>query len=81
VIPLASALIALGPRYLPAPEVAMFFLLDTMLTPIWIWMIFGELPTPVGMLGGTIVIVTLTAHSLWRFRTSVPTPAVELSPR
>jgi drug/metabolite transporter (DMT)-like permease len=81
VIPLASALIALGPRYLPAPEVAMFFLLDTMLTPIWIWMIFGELPTPVSMLGGTIVIVTLTAHSLWRYRTSVPTPAVELSPR
>jgi drug/metabolite transporter (DMT)-like permease len=81
VIPLASALIALGPRYLPAPEVAMFFLLDTMLTPIWIWMIFGELPTPVSMLGGTIVIVTLTAHSLWRFRTSAPTPAIRLSPR
>lgn len=81
VIPLASALIALGPRYLPAPEVAMFFLLDTMLTPIWIWMIFGELPTLVSMLGGTIVIATLTAHSLWRFRTSAPTPAIELSPR
>lgn len=81
VIPLASALIALGPRYLPAPEVAMFFLLDTMLTPIWIWMIFGELPTPVSMLGGTIVIVTLTAHSLWRFRSSTSTPAIELSPR
>ncbi|MFW6076759.1 MAG: DMT family transporter [Hyphomicrobiales bacterium] len=77
VIPLASALIALGPRYLPAPEVAMFFLLDTMLTPIWIWLIFAELPTPVSLLGGTIVIVTLTMHSLWRFRTSGPTPVAE----
>ena len=81
VIPLASALIALGPRYLPAPEVAMFFLLDTMLTPIWIWMIFAEVPTPVSMVGGTIVIVTLTAHSLWRFRTSSLQPAIDLSPR
>jgi drug/metabolite transporter (DMT)-like permease len=80
VIPLASALIALGPRYLPAPEVAMFFLLDTMLTPIWIWLIFGELPTPVSMLGGAIVIVTLTVHSLWRFRTSGPNPVAEPLP-
>ena len=81
VIPLASALIALGPRYLPAPEVAMFFLLDTMLTPIWIWLIFGELPTPVSMTGGSIVIVTLMAHSLWRFRSSSLTQAVDLSMR
>ena len=81
VIPLASALIALGPRYLPAPEVAMFFLLDTMLTPIWIWMIFGELPTPVSMFGGTIVIITLTAHSLWRFMGSRASPPMALSVR
>jgi drug/metabolite transporter (DMT)-like permease len=80
-IPIASALIALGPRYLPAPEVAMFFLLDTFLTPVWIWMIFGELPTLVSMIGGSIVIVTLIAHSLWRFRNSRPSPAIELSPR
>jgi drug/metabolite transporter (DMT)-like permease len=80
VIPLASALIALGPRYLPAPEVAMFFLLDTMLTPIWIWVIFAEVPTPVSMIGGSIVIVTLMAHSLWRFRTSSLQTAIELSP-
>jgi len=79
VIPLASALIALGPRYLPAPEVAMFFLLDTLLTPIWIWLIFSELPTPVSLFGGSIVIVTLMAHSLWRFRSSSLRPAI--SPR
>jgi drug/metabolite transporter (DMT)-like permease len=58
----------------------MFFLLDTMLTPIWIWMIFGELPTPVSLVGGSIVIVTLISHSLWRFRSSGPSTAIELSP-
>lgn len=80
VIPLASALIALGPRYLPAPEVAMFFLLDTVLTPLWIWMIFSELPTAMSLVGGVIVIVTLTAHSLWRFQTSDRHPAAQRSP-
>ena len=79
VIPIASALIALGPRYLPAPEVAMFFLLDTLLAPIWIWMIFAELPTAVSMAGGSIVVITLMAHSLWRFRTSGLSPAIEPS--
>ena len=81
VIPLASALIALGPRYLPAPEVAMFFLLDTVLTPIWIWAIFAELPTLVSLIGGSIVVVTLAAHSLWRFRTNEAGPLIDLSLR
>jgi drug/metabolite transporter (DMT)-like permease len=70
VIPLASALIALGPRYLPAPEVAMFFLLDVVLTPIWIWLIFGELPTTQALIGGAIVFLTLLIHGVWRYVTS-----------
>ncbi len=69
VMPLASALIAIGPRYIPSAEVAMFFLLDTVLTPLWIWMLFGEVPTPRAMLGGALVILTLLAHSVWRFKT------------
>lgn len=81
VIPLASALIALGPRYLPAPEVAMFFLLDTVLTPLWIWMIFSELPTTQSMIGGALVIATLSVHSFWRYMSSPPQAIIELSPR
>ncbi len=69
VMPLASALIAIGPRYIPSAEVAMFFLLDTFLTPIWIWMLFGEVPTARALTGGVIVVVTLLTHSIWRFRT------------
>ena len=69
VMPLASALIAIGPRYIPSAEVAMFFLLDTVLTPIWIWLIFGEVPTLRAMIGGAIVITSLLLHSLWRFQT------------
>ena len=70
VMPLASALIAIGPRYIPSAEVAMFFLLDTVLTPIWIWLLFGEVPTPRAMVGGAIVITTLVLHSFWRFHQS-----------
>jgi drug/metabolite transporter (DMT)-like permease len=70
VIPLAAGLIAIGPRYLPAPEVAMFFLLDVVFTPIWIWLIFQELPTIRAFIGGLIIFLTLVGHSLWRFSSS-----------
>lgn len=66
IIPLASGLIALGPKYIPASEVAMFFLLDTALTPLWIWFIFGELPTLKAFCGGLIIFLTLLGLGLWR---------------
>lgn len=71
VIPLSSALIANGPRFLPSADVSMFFLLETILTPIWIWMLFAEIPSNAVLVGGFIVIVTLVAHSLWRLRSSL----------
>ena len=70
-IPLASSLIANGPRYLPSADVSMFFLLETVLTPVWIWLLFAEAPTSQVFAGGTIVIVTLVAHSLWRLSSTL----------
>lgn len=79
-IPLASTLIANGPRYLPSADVSMFFLLETVLTPVWIWMIFGEVPSGAVLAGGLVVILTLMAHSWWRLATTIrdsgePAPA------
>jgi drug/metabolite transporter (DMT)-like permease len=65
-IPLASTLIANGPRFLPSADVSMFFLLETVLTPVWIWLLFAEIPNRSVLVGGLIVIVTLVAHSVWR---------------
>ena len=70
VVPLASALIALGPRYIPAAEVAMFFLLDTIVTPLWIWLIFGEVPSRQAVIGGLTIMLGLFFLSLWRIRSS-----------
>ena len=66
VIPLASTLIANGPRFLPSADVSMFFLLETVLAPVWIWLLFGEQPTRGVLVGGCIVITALLAHSVWR---------------
>ena len=65
-IPIASALFATGPRYLPSTDVSMFFLLETVLTPILAWFIFGEAPGLIVLISGVVLIVTLATHSLWR---------------
>lgn len=66
IVPVAMALLIIGPRYLPASEVAMFFLLELILTPIWMWLIFGEMPTREALIGGLIVFLALFTHSVWR---------------
>lgn len=74
IVPLSSTLIANGPRYLPSADVSMFFLLETALTPIWIWMLFAEAPNTAVLWGGGLVIFTLLVHSVWRLRLTLAEP-------
>lgn len=64
--PLAIALISLGPRYLPAPEVALITLLETILGPLFVWLALSENPGPYTLAGGTVIILTLSIHSALR---------------
>lgn len=68
--PAATAFLMLGPRYVAAAVVAMFFLLETVLTPVWMWMIFAETPSAQVMLGGAVVILALLLHSIWKVASS-----------
>jgi len=65
-MPVTFFLLAVGPRFLSGPEVAMFYLLETVFAPVWVWFIFGETPSRQSMIGGAILIVALVLHSLWR---------------
>ncbi len=64
VIPFSFLLISYGPRFLPAPEVALLLLLETILAPYLVWLILGEEPGRFALLGGAIVIGMLGWHSL-----------------
>ena len=63
IAPASFALLSLGPRYIAAAEVAMFFLLETCLTPVWMWLIFGDMPPSPTLIGGAIIITALGLHS------------------
>lgn len=70
VIPLSFSLLTLGPRYISSAEVSLFLLLETILAPIWVWLVVGEKIPPATQLGGAIIVGTLIIHSLHRLRRS-----------
>jgi len=57
-------LITLAPRYITAPEVNLFFLLETILGPLWVWLVITEKPSTETIIGGFIIIVTIALHSI-----------------
>ncbi|MEL6373585.1 MAG: DMT family transporter [Pseudomonadota bacterium] len=63
VLPLASFLLATAPRYISASRVAMFYLLETILAPIWVWLIFFEVPTTQTLIGGALVLTAIAWHN------------------
>lgn len=68
VLPLAFALIFLGPRFISAPEVGLIMLLETALGPLWVWLVIGEAPSVRVAAAGALIVLTLAAHSLVALR-------------
>lgn len=66
VMPISFFCLASGPRYISGGEVAMFYLLETVLAPVWVWAIFSEVPARSSLIGGAILIAALLAHSIWQ---------------
>ena len=55
--------VTLAPRYITAPEVNLFFLLETIFGPLWVWLVIKEQPSIETIMGGTIIIITIAIHS------------------
>lgn len=68
IMPVSYSLLALGPRYITAAEVALFLLLETALAPIWVWLAVGETVPFTTVIGGAIILITLLGHSLVKLR-------------
>ena len=56
-------LVTIAPRFITGAEVNLFFLLETILGPIWVWMVIKEQPSPETIFGGIIIIITIAIHS------------------
>ena len=56
-------LVTIAPRFITGAEVNLFFLLETILGPIWVWMVIKEQPSSETILGGVVIIITIAIHS------------------
>tara|TARA_B100000579_G_C22556526_1_gene722295 strand:- start:242 stop:799 length:558 start_codon:yes stop_codon:yes gene_type:complete len=56
-------LVTLAPRYITAAEVNLFFLLETILGPLWVWFVIKEQPSFETIMGGSVIVVTIAIHS------------------
>ena len=61
-------LVTIAPRFITAAEVNLFFLLETIIGPIWVWFIIKEQPSIETLIGGAVIITTIAIHSFLKLR-------------
>lgn len=61
----AFSLVIAAARHMPPAEVNLLFLLETLLAPLWVWLVIGEQPPAVTLAAGSLIIAVLAVHGFW----------------
>src|SRR5262249_48230121 len=62
---LGLTLLTLGTRHITALRSSLLHRLQTVLGPLWVWLVFAEVPPATTIVGGSIVLVATVAASLF----------------
>jgi len=63
---LSFMLITIAPKYLPAPEVGLYLLLETLIGPVIVWLLVDEVPRRNDFIGGAILLTALVGLFAYR---------------
>jgi len=63
--PLSRVLMGIGTKTLPASEVSLLMIIETIMAPVWVWLFLNEIPTNTTLIGGSIILMTLILNSLY----------------
>lgn len=66
--PFARVLMSNGTKYISASEATLLMIIETIMAPIWVWMFLNEIPNSNTFIGGSIIILTLVANSLYTLK-------------
>ena len=67
--------ISLAPQYISSPQVGIFFLLETALGPLWVWLFIAEEPTRNTLIGGLAILVAIILQGFYaRKKHLIPMP-------
>lgn len=79
-LPIACTLIQVGPQYLPAAEVSLMLLLETVIGSFLVWLFLNEVPSSLSFVGGGLILGALALNGIYemhlgrRRRFRVPPP-------
>lgn len=59
-----------GARRVPPAEAALILTLETIITPTWVWLLFGETPPVSTLVGGGVIFLAVVWHTLVDVRKS-----------
>lgn len=69
-VPVSFALITIAPKYLPAPEVGLYLLLETLIGPVIVWILVSEAPRENDFIGGGVLLAALIGLFTYRMHQS-----------
>lgn len=69
---LGNAMFVFASRHLVAAELTLFMLLEFALGPLWVWIFINEVPGRWTILGGSVVILAVTARAALEMRRTRP---------
>jgi drug/metabolite transporter (DMT)-like permease len=67
---LGLAFFSMGARLLPAAIASLIGTMETVLAPLWVWLVHAEVPSNYTIIGGSIVFVALLSHLLLEWMNS-----------
>lgn len=57
-----------GARYLPAAEITLLSLTEIVLGPLWVWLVVGEVPGLLTVIGGFVVLSSIAGQAFYTIR-------------
>jgi drug/metabolite transporter (DMT)-like permease len=76
---LGLILFTAGARLIPAAQAGLITLLEVVLGPLWVWLIYREQPDALTLLGGAVIICAVLLHALAELRPARLRPRSELA--
>lgn len=58
-VPFAFIVLTIAPRYANSAEVQLVYLLESILGPLWVWLVISETPSPNTFIGGSILLLSV----------------------
>jgi drug/metabolite transporter (DMT)-like permease len=65
ITPYSRVLIFSGTKFINASEVSLLMIIETVMGPIWVWMVLKEVPSTYTFIGGGIILLTLIGNSIY----------------